>query len=1047
MNKKQSLAFASTSILAAGMAQGAVVWSGPINTTITDTTQIPVDLNQDTTNDFVCRFDTKNNGTTSLNDRPMVSQAISTNAWVLTKPAGSDGVLFTQFGTMIGDVYAATNAPGTEGFLSQDGNNNNNAGDWPFQAYGEGYVGVEIIVPNTSTNYGWVHLIYHGDLNPRALQLVDYGYETTVGKGIPAGTTNTLMAPIFSQQPQITTIAIGGSGQLISAASGSPNPTYQWQAGTVGSGVYTNLSNGASFSGTTSNILTISSATTDQGLDYVVIASNSQGAATSSPPATVTVQYIPAQLDGVYPQQASVYAGFTVRLTATILSGYAPSLQWRKNGTNLINGGNISGATNIYNGNTGYLWVSNLSSADIGNYDVVLNSTDQSVTSQVSTVSTQLPTGEFDESAVMALKPIFYYRLNETTDPSISGVTAYDFASGLNGTYGNDTQNGNPGNAGILGPELASGYPGFTNNTAVRIIPNDSAGVITLPPWNLNTNTVTFTAWINPQSAQSSGKGIVYTRGTNSMVCGMAYYDGFAPPAGLGFNWNDGAWAVNTHLIPPLNTWSLAAVVISPTNAWVYLLNTNGVQSFSRPGTYPVQSFNTTEWIGTDTSPNNNFDGYIDEVAIFPQALTSQQILTLYAASLNKVSLTPTITSNPNSQQVYLGQTAHFGVTATGNQPLAFQWQAGSGGIYTNMVDGPNISGSTTPWLIVRNLTTNNAINYFVVVTNLGGAVTSSVASVSIVQPTGEAYETYLLGMPGLAAHYLLNELNDPSQGGVTAYDYVGGFNGVYGNAVQNGFDNVLGPQPTDGLLAFNVTNTAIFCEANNATNGRITCPPLNLNTNALTITLWIKPADYQLQWAGLVGWRGQNNMVVSFGYNQATDSNGHICLGYNWHDEGGAYLWGSNLVPPPNEWSLVSLVMDPVAQTATISMRNAEGTVSATNNNSFNSIVLPFDTPMLIGDYTLDTTGNDTFNGVLDDVSIFAATLTPSQLDGIYNLATGRVTLQIVPAGSQVKVTWPFGKLLESVNPNGPWTTNVNTSPYLLSPFAAQKFYRVITQ
>ena len=53
------------------------------------------------------------------------------------------------------------------------------------------------------------------------------------------------------------------------------------------------------------------------------------------------------------------------------------------------------------------------------------------------------------------------------------------------------------------------------------------------------------------------------------------------------------------------------------------------------------------------------------------------------------------------------------------------------------LADGGQISGSTTPTLTISNLVFANATNYFVVVTNVYGAVTSSVASLTVLPPTG----------------------------------------------------------------------------------------------------------------------------------------------------------------------------------------------------------------------------------------------------------------------------------------------------------------------
>jgi len=49
-----------------------------------------------------------------------------------------------------------------------------------------------------------------------------------------------------------------------------------------------------------------------------------------------------------------------------------------------------------------------------------------------------------------------------------------------------------------------------------------------------------------------------------------------------------------------------------------------------------------------------------------------------------------------------------------------------------------------------------------------------------------------------------------------------------------------------------------------------------------------------------------------------------------------------------------------------------------------------------------------------------------------------------IQPSGSNLRITWPYGTLLQATNIAGPWTTNAATSPYLTAPTAPNLFFRV---
>ena len=84
----------------------------------------------------------------------------------------------------------------------------------------------------------------------------------------------------------------------------------------------------------------------------------------------------------------------------------------------------------------------------------------------------------------------------------------------------------------------------------------------------------------------------------------------------------------------------------------------------------------------------------------------------------------PTITTNPIASQTnVVGSTANFSVTATGTAPLSYQWR----------FNGTNISAAATNSSFAKaNVQTNDAGPYTVVVTNIAGAVTSTVASLTV---------------------------------------------------------------------------------------------------------------------------------------------------------------------------------------------------------------------------------------------------------------------------------------------------------------------------
>ncbi len=101
------------------------------------------------------------------------------------------------------------------------------------------------------------------------------------------------------------------------------------------------------------------------------------------------------------------------------------------------------------------------------------------------------------------------------------------------------------------------------------------------------------------------------------------------------------------------------------------------------------------------------------------------------------IELPPLVTSPPQNVGVTNGGTANFYITASGTPPLTFQWQKVGSGNLTDGTDswGSVISGSSTTNLTITGVTNNDLGNYQIVITNIYGSVTSSVANLSFALP------------------------------------------------------------------------------------------------------------------------------------------------------------------------------------------------------------------------------------------------------------------------------------------------------------------------
>ncbi len=101
---------------------------------------------------------------------------------------------------------------------------------------------------------------------------------------------------------------------------------------------------------------------------------------------------------------------------------------------------------------------------------------------------------------------------------------------------------------------------------------------------------------------------------------------------------------------------------------------------------------------------------------------------TSLSATLTVVTTAPKITTQPKAVLVTKGKNASFKVKATGDAPLAYAWQKGN----KNLKNGGEISGATTATLKITAAKAGDAGSYRVIVTNLAGKATSSVAKLTV---------------------------------------------------------------------------------------------------------------------------------------------------------------------------------------------------------------------------------------------------------------------------------------------------------------------------
>ena len=143
------------------------------------------------------------------------------------------------------------------------------------------------------------------------------------------------------------------------AVIGNPPLYYQWKEDG------TNLTDGAGISGSTTRVLTLPTSPRPVPAVYSVMVSNAAGSVLSGD-AVLGVITSPPQIT-VQPASQSLLVGGTAVFSVTAVGDLPLSYQWLENGTNLTDGGQISGSA------TSALTISNLVESNDGTYSVIIN--------------------------------------------------------------------------------------------------------------------------------------------------------------------------------------------------------------------------------------------------------------------------------------------------------------------------------------------------------------------------------------------------------------------------------------------------------------------------------------------------------------------------------------------------------------------------------------------------------------------------------------------------------------------------------------------------
>ena len=157
----------------------------------------------------------------------------------------------------------------------------------------------------------------------------------------------------------------------------------------------------------------ISNLTTAEAGSYDVVATVGPNSATSH---TATLAVYPVSFTS-QPKSQTLYVGRTASFRVAVVGSGTISYRWRKNGSNLSDGGKISGTT------TTNLVISNVTGPEVGSYDVVVTVGADSVPSQPATLAVAPSPAPGDYAAmIISHNPMSYWRFSDG-----GGTNAYDY--------------------------------------------------------------------------------------------------------------------------------------------------------------------------------------------------------------------------------------------------------------------------------------------------------------------------------------------------------------------------------------------------------------------------------------------------------------------------------------------------------------------------------------------------------------------------------------------------------------------------------------------
>jgi hypothetical protein len=508
-------------------------------------------------------------------------------------------------------------------------------------------------------------------------------------------------------QPVSRTVIPGQSASFAVAAGPEPTPTYQWQRQASGSSTWTNLTDNATYTGSTSASLTVNSVTAAMNGDSFQCVITNADSSVISAPAVLTV---------ATPLTVSTLAGQAGATGSTDGTGTAARFFGPADVA-------VDAAGNVYVADTDNHTVRKISST--GAVTTLAGQAGVSGSADGAGAAARFnhPAGvTVDSTGNVYVADTDNHTIRKITPAGV--VTTLAGLAGISGSAdGTGTAARFSGPSGIVADAAGNLYVADTLNHTIRKV--ISSGVVSPIAGSAGTSggadgIGAAARFHGPQGLAIDGAGNLYVADTNNdtirkVVLSTGAVSTVAGQAGTSGS-TDGAAGSARFFYPS------SVAVDRAGNLYVADTENSTIREVTPAGAVIT--------VAGQPGAGGSADGVgVAARFHFPAGLAVNDAGDLYVADTSNHTVrlgvfptAPTITIQPQGQTATAGGNVQFSVTTAGKPAPTYQW-------YFN---GTAISGATGSTLSLTNVQSANAGNYTVTATNSAGSITSNAATLTV---------------------------------------------------------------------------------------------------------------------------------------------------------------------------------------------------------------------------------------------------------------------------------------------------------------------------